>query len=148
MRILSALTVVAAVVVCAGCDGCERYSPDTVPKDPGTVVAMVMDQSGAGLRDVWVYVHDIPNSVGSTFSRGRATDAAGVAEIIGIPAGRRRVEVKAPEGYAALEIVSVDIVKGQSVSVPFRLTKEPIALIFSIASREAFPVVGHVERDR
>jgi hypothetical protein len=123
MRHLAAVMGVVALVVCAGCDGCGRYGPDTVPKDPGTVVAIVVDQSGAGLRDVWVYVHDIPNSVGSTFSRGRATDAAGAAEIIAIPAGRRRVEVKAPAGYAAPDIVAVDVVKGQSVSVAFRLTK-------------------------
>jgi len=123
MRNLATLTAVAALVVCAGCDGCEHYAPDTVPKDPGTVVGIVMDQSGAGLRDVWVYVHDIPNSAGSTFSRGRATDAAGLAEIIAVPAGRRRVEVKAPGGYTAVEMVTVDVVKGQAVSVPFRLTK-------------------------
>src|SRR5687767_7235567 len=123
MRNLAALTAVVALVVCAGCDGCGNYGPDTIPKDPGTVVAIVVDQSGAGLRDVWVYVHDIPNSIGSTFSRGRATNAAGAAELVGIPAGPRRVEVKPPVGYAAVEIVTVDVIKGQSVSVPFRLTK-------------------------
>ena len=88
MRNLAALTAVVALVVCAGCDGCGNYGPETIPKDPGTVVVTVVDQSGAGMRDVWVYVHDIPNSVGSTFSRGRATNAAGVAEILAIPAGQ------------------------------------------------------------
>ena len=119
LRVASALMLLA----CAGCDGCERYGPDTIPKDPGTVVAHVADQSGATMRNVWVYVHDIPNSVGSTFGRGRATNAAGVAEIIGIPAGRHRVEVKPPNGYAVLEIVTVDVVKGQSVKVAFVLAK-------------------------
>ena len=123
MRNLAAVMAVVALVVCAGCDGCGRYGPETIPMDPGTVVAAVLDQSGAGLPDVWVYVHDIPNSVGSTFSRGRATNAAGIAMLIGIPAGPRRVEVKPPAGYAAVEIVTVDVIKGQSVSVPFRLTK-------------------------
>lgn len=118
-RIASVLLLVA----CAGCDGCERYGPETIPKDPGTVVASVADQSGAPIRDVWVYVHDIPNSVGGTFSRGRATDAAGVAAIIGIPAGRRRVEVRAPNGYTAPEILTVDVVKGASSSVAFALAK-------------------------
>lgn len=121
MRKLTALTAVVALVACAGCDGCGNYGPETIPKDPGTVVVTVVDQSGAGMRDVWVYVHDIPNSVGSTFSRGRATNAAGIAEIIGVPAGRRRVEVKPPLGYRALEIAAVDVVKGQTVSVAFRL---------------------------
>ena len=102
----------------------KRYGPDTVPRDPGTVVARVADQSGGPMGDVWVYVHDIPNSVGSTFSRGRATNAAGVAEIIGIPSGRRRVEIKPPNGYAALEIVTIDVVKGQSVDVAFVLARQ------------------------
>ena len=121
MRNLVALTAVVALVVCAGCDGCGNYGPETIPKDPGTVAVTVVDQSGAGMRDVWVYVHDIPNSVGSTFSRGRATNAAGIAEILAIPAGQRRVEVKPPLGYAALEMVAVDVIKGQTVSVAFRL---------------------------
>ena len=123
MRNIAAVMAAVALVVCAGCDGCGNYGPGSIPKDPGTVVATVVDESGAALRDVWVYVHDIPNSVGSTFSRGRATDAAGNATLIGIPAGPRRVEVKPPGGYTAVEIVSVDVIKGQSVSVPFRLTK-------------------------
>ena len=121
---IAALTAVVALVVCAGCDGCANYGPGSIPKDPGTVVGIVVDQSGVALRDVWVYVHDIPNSTGGTFSRGRATDAAGAAEFIGIPAGPRRVEVKPPGGYAAVEIATVDVIKGQSVSVPFRLTKD------------------------
>jgi hypothetical protein len=75
------------------------------------------------MPEVWVYVHDIPNSVGSTFSRGRATNAGGVAEILAVPAGRRRVEVKPPDGFAAPEIVTVDVVKGQSLNVPFVLAK-------------------------
>jgi hypothetical protein len=119
LRVASVLMLLA----CAGCDGCGRYGPDTIPTDPGTVVARVADQSGAPMRDVWVYVHDIPNSVGSTYSRGRATNAAGVAEIVGIPAGRRRVEVKTPSGFAVLEIVTVDVVKGQSIDVQFVLAK-------------------------
>ena len=119
LRIASVLLLLA----CAGCDGCENYGPETIPKDPGTVVARVTDQSGAPISGVWVYVHDIPNSVGGTFSRGRATDASGVAAIIGIPAGRLRVEVKPPNGYAAPEILTVDVVKGQSSSVVFALAK-------------------------
>ena len=119
LRVASVLLLLA----CAGCDGCERYGPDTIPKDPGTVVARVADDSGAPMGDVWVYVHDIPNSVGSTFSRGRATNAAGVAEIIGIPSGHHRVDVKPPNGYAVREIVTVDVVKGQSVNIAFVLAK-------------------------
>jgi len=112
---------VLMLLACAGCDGCGTYGPDTIPKDPGTVVVRITDQSGAPIGSVWVYVHDIPNSVGSTFSRGRATNAAGVAEITSIPAGRRRVEVKPPNGYAVQEIVTVDVVKGESITVPFVL---------------------------
>jgi hypothetical protein len=119
LRIASVLML----LVCAGCDGCGNYGPDTIPKDPGTVVAQVADQSGAPMREVWVYVHDIPNSVGSTYSVGRATTSAGVAAIMGIPAGRHRVEVKPPNGYAVPDIVTVDVVKAQSVTVAFVLAK-------------------------
>ena len=81
------------------------------------------DESGAAMPDVWVYVHDIPNHVGSTFSVGVPTNGSGVAKINAIPAGQRRVDVKPPAVYATPEAVAVDVVKSSSVTVRFRLTK-------------------------
>lgn len=103
---------------------CELTEHGDVPENPGTVVAHVADQGGAPLRDVWVYVHDIPNHVGSTYSVGVPTDANGRSVITFVSAGSRRVEVKPPAGYGAAQLVTtVDVVKGQSVNVSFVLTK-------------------------
>ena len=111
-----------ALIVCVACD---LAGPETVPVDPGTVVAAVSDQSGAPLRDVWVYVHDIPNSVGTTFSVGVASNAGGIARIDWVPAGTRRVEVKPPPGYtASTSVVTVEVVKGAQVPVAFVLARE------------------------
>jgi hypothetical protein len=119
------MTVVTVIVALAliVCVACELAGPETVPKNPGTVIARVADDSGAPLARVWVYVHDIPNAVGSTFSVGVPTNASGTSRIEAIPAGRRRVEVKPPPGYAAPEAVAVDVVKGVAVTVAFALTR-------------------------
>ena len=113
-----AWTLALALVACVGCD---LAGPETVPKDPGTVVAHVVDASGAGVRNVWVYVHDIPNHVGSTYSVGVPTDSSGRARIEWIPAGERRVDVKPPSGYASPDVIVVTVVKGKSVDVRFVL---------------------------
>ena len=47
-------------------------------------------------------MHDIPNSVGTTYSIGQRTNRNGAAEISYIPAGPRRVEVKLPAGFTRL----------------------------------------------
>ena len=123
------ITWILALALMA-CVACDLAGPETVPVDPGTVVAQVSDRSGAPLRDVWVYVHDIPNSLGSTFSVGVPTDARGTARIDAIPAGRRRVEVKPPAGYAAPGAASfdvdVDVISGGQV-VTITLTLEKIS---------------------
>ena len=116
-----AVIVALALIVCVACD---LAGPETVPKDPGTVLATVTDDSGAPLARVWVYVHDIPNPVGSTYSVGVPTNAFGTSRIDVIPAGPRRVEVKPPPGYAAPKAVTVEVVKDVAVSVAFTLTRE------------------------
>jgi len=122
MRMVAvAWLLVLALMVSVACDLTE---PGGVPDNPGTVVAQVTDQAGAPMRDVWVYVHDIPNHVGSTYSIGVPTNAAGKAKLDWVTAGRRRVEVKPPAGYSAAEpVTTVDVVKGQTISVAFVLTK-------------------------
>ena len=117
-----ARTMLTAVVVAGA--ACDRYAPDSAPKDPGTVMALVTDTAGAPIPGVWVYVHDLPNSVGTTFSEGRPTDAAGVARFQDIAAGQRHVEVKPPDGYTtSTPITQVDVVRGQIVSVRFTVAK-------------------------
>ena len=99
----------------------------SVPKDPGTVVVTVRDSGGHPIADVEVQVHDIPNSVGSTYSIGQWTNRDGVVELTYIPAGPRRVEVKPPPGFRAAAdslITPVDVIKGASVSVCFVLTRD------------------------
>jgi hypothetical protein len=116
--------VAIALVVCVACDLTEPYPP---PKDPGTVTASVTDASGTPVRGVWVYVHDVPNHVGTTYSVGAPTDASGKISIQGITAGTRRVEVKPPAGYGTAEpIKTVEVVKGKSVDVAFVLTRNAV----------------------
>jgi hypothetical protein len=99
----------------------------SVPKDPGTIVVNVRDTRGSPLEDVEVQVHDIPNSVGTTYSVGQRTNRNGVAELSDIPAGPRRVEVKLPAGFRASAdslIKPVDVIKDASVSVTFVLERQ------------------------
>lgn len=119
--VVLAWTLALTPIVCVACD---VAGPETIPKDPGTVVAHLTDQAGTAMKDVWVYVHDIPNSVGSTFSVGVPTNATGTARFDAIPAGERRVDVQAPPGYTAPPAISVTVVKGKSVNVAVVLTRD------------------------
>ena len=121
MAVLTCVLMLALIV----CVACDLAGPETVPKDPGDVFAVVTDQSGSPLRDAWVYVRDIPNSVGSTYSVGSPTNADGTIRIRAIPAGTRRVEVKPLAGYSGAELIkTVQVVKGASVTVAFVLTRD------------------------
>jgi hypothetical protein len=117
--------VVALLSVgCSSLLGSEAGLP--VPKDPGTIVVSVRDSGGRPIADVEVQVHDIPNSVGSTYSIGQRTNRDGAVEMTYIPAGPRRVEVKPPPGFRAgpdSSITQVDVIKDASVSVTFVLSK-------------------------
>ena len=119
--------VLGIALLSAGCSsllGSEAGLP--VPKDPGTIVVHVRDAGGSPVEDVEVQVHDIPNSVGTTYSIGQRTNRNGAAEISYIPAGPRRVEVKLPAGFRASAdslIKPVDVIKGASVSVTFVLER-------------------------
>jgi len=118
----------AAVLLSAGCSsllGSEAGLP--VPKDPGTIVVFVRDSRGNPIANVEVQVHDIPNSVVTTYSIGQQTNRDGVVEIAYIPAGSRRVEVKPTPGFHAAAdslIKSIDVIKGAAVSVSFVLARD------------------------
>lgn len=113
--------VLAVALLSAGCSsllGSEAGLP--VPKDPGTIVVTVRDSAGSPVADVEVQVHDIPNSVRSTYSISQRTNRGGVVEMTYIPAGPRRVEVKPPPGFrpaAGSPITPIDVIKGASVSL-------------------------------
>jgi hypothetical protein len=120
--------VLAIALLSAGCSsllGSEAGLP--VPKDPGTLVVSVRDSRGSAIADVEVQVHDVPNSVGSTYSVSARTNRSGVVEITYIPAGRRRVEVKPPPGFRAAAdslITPVDVIKDAAVTVAVVLNRE------------------------
>jgi hypothetical protein len=125
MRRIAVAWMLAVAVI--GSVACQLTEPSgaSVPDNPGTVVGQVTDQAGVPMRGVWVYVHDIPNDVGTTYTKGVPTEANGKATISWVTAGPRRVEVKPPAGYrAAVLIVPVEVVKGKSVSAAFVLTRE------------------------
>jgi hypothetical protein len=120
--------VLGVALLSAGCSsllGSEAGLP--VPKDPGTLVVSIRDSGGSGIADVEVQVHDVPNSVGSTYSVSARTNRSGVVEITYIPAGRRRVEVKPPPGFRAAAdslITPVDVIKDAAVTVAVVLNRE------------------------
>lgn len=115
---------VVAVILSIGC--LSPLYPDSEysgPKDPGQVIVQVRDQSTAPVRDAYVTV-EMPNNVGSFFKEGAWTGADGIVRFFAVPAGRRPVEVKPPSGLSAggeVLLREIDVVKGESVTVEFRL---------------------------
>lgn len=119
-----AFVVVLSSAGCTSLLGSEAGLP--VPKDPGTIVVTVRDSGGNPLANVEIQVHDIPNTVGSTFSISQRTNRRGVAEVTYLPAGTRRVEVTPSPGFRAAAdslIQSIDVIKDRSVSVAFVLER-------------------------
>jgi hypothetical protein len=85
---------------------------------------MVFDQDVQAMVGVTVHITDIPNSVGSTYSVGAATDTTGRVSFDVIPAANRGVEVTVPIGYLADASSStrrIDVLFNASVSVSFTL---------------------------
>jgi hypothetical protein len=123
-RLTVAMALALLAVGCSNLLGSEAGLP--VPVDPGTVLVSVQDQAGRGIEGVDVQIHDIPNTVGSTFSMGQRTNGRGLVEFTFIPAARCRVEVKLPPGYRAGAddlIKPVEVVKSATVQVAFVLVR-------------------------
>ena len=118
-RIFVALAVAATV-------GCENLLQPGVPdnrRDPGTVVVTVRDTAGAPISGVWVYI-ELPNSVGSTFWEGTATNSDGKVTHRVIPAGRRMLEVRPPAGFTAdTPKQEVEVVKDRTTTADFTLRR-------------------------
>src|SRR5262245_34811565 len=117
----------AAILMALQATAC--YNPEAglpVPKDPGTVVVSVRDAAGAPVGAVMTHVHDIPNSVGSTYSVGQSTDRNGNVRFDAIPAGPRVVEVTPPAGFTAVSPAprqDVVVLKDQIVTVAFVINR-------------------------
>lgn len=117
------LLLVLALFVTSGCfNPFEPRVPDN-RRDPGTVIVQVRDTVGAPVPGVWVYI-ELPNSVGSTFWEGTATNNDGRVTHRYIPAGRRMLEVKPPAGFAAdVPKQEIEVVKDQTTNASFTLRR-------------------------
>lgn len=96
------------------------------PKNPGTIVATVLNDAAVPLPDVLVEV-EVPNAVGGIFSIGTRTTASGVATLHGVPEGTRPVSVTPPAGHAidaAQREQMVDVRHNRTVSVTFVLKRD------------------------
>ncbi len=103
---------------------CGEYGM-AVPKNPGSVAVLVTDESGKSIADVSVTVSAV-NSSGGTYYVGRRTGADGRVTIPSIPAGQREVRITPPAAYAeGADPLSrqVEVIKGRTVSVVFRLRR-------------------------
>ena len=126
VRAVANRSVVALLVFAAvGCTNLLGPDGSYLPKDPGTLVVRVRDQSGAPVPGTGVAV-EMPNSVGSFFTESSQTDSRGTHTFYYVPAGSRRVEVAPPSGFgasAAALIQKVDVVKGESTTADFVLVR-------------------------
>jgi hypothetical protein len=96
------------------------------PKNPGTIVATVLNDAGVPLPDVLVEV-EVPNAVGGIFRIGTRTTPSGVATLGGVPEGTRPVSVTPPAGYAidaAQRVQMADVRRNRTVSVTFVLKRD------------------------
>ena len=95
------------------------------PKNPGSVEALVTDESLAPISGVMVQVSGV-NSSGGTYYVGKYTGSNGRTTIPGIPAGQRLVIVTAPAQFAEGPdplTRQVEVIRDQKVSVAFRLRR-------------------------
>ena len=107
-----------------GC-GDNPFRPEfgmALPTDPGTIAVRVVNQSGAPAAGVSVVVDDIPNKVGSFYSRGQRTDSDGIAVFGGVDAGIRRVTLPEFVRFANDPDWSreVTVIKHATVTVEFQ----------------------------
>jgi hypothetical protein len=110
-----------SLLAIAGCGELLLEPPNR--KDPGTVIVHVRDTSGAAVAGAWVYI-ELPNSIGSTFWEGTATNGQGNVTHRVIPAGRRMLEVKPPASFAADEPrQEVEVIKDRTVTAQFTLRR-------------------------
>jgi hypothetical protein len=119
------LPLLLAAFSLAGCAG-NPFSPESgmaLPTDPGTIAVRVRTPAGVPVSGVSVLVTDIPNKVGSFYSRGQRTDSSGIAVFAGIDAGIRRVTLPDLMRFPNDPDWSreVTVIEDASVTVEFRI---------------------------
>ncbi|MGZ8471379.1 MAG: carboxypeptidase-like regulatory domain-containing protein [Gemmatirosa sp.] len=96
-----------------------------LPRDPGTVQVRVRDEQAAPVPGANVRIQ-MPNNSGGLFEVGSTTRADGTWTVSAVPAGRRRVTVTPPTGYAqgAEPLVRVvEVIADRTVQVDFVLRR-------------------------
>ena len=120
MRTTRLAALLLPILFAGGCDACGGVT-SPAPHDPGTVIVRVTSASGAPISGVWVYI-ELPNSIGSTFWKGSATNSDGTVTHRDIPAGLRMLEVKPPTGYATdTPKQEIEVVKERTTTAQFTL---------------------------
>jgi hypothetical protein len=117
--------VTLLVLAAAGCANLLGPDGSYVPKDPGTLVVRVRDQSGSPVSGARVSV-EMPNAVGSVFMESSQTDSRGTHTFYYVPAGSRLVEVAPPSGFTIGEaqlVQHVNVVKGEATTADFVLVR-------------------------
>lgn len=115
---IAALVLTVALTLCTA--GCEAGL--AAPKDPGTVRARVVDQTGAPVASV-------PFSIANSEDTGwltMDTHSDGTIAIPFVSAGTHRTWVTLPKGYTAIPdslTKYLSVSKGQTTDVTFTLTK-------------------------
>jgi hypothetical protein len=113
-----------ALVTASGSGCANPLNPEAglaAPRDPGTILVLVREESGGAVQSVQVFV-EIPNAVGVLFKIGQTTGADGRVEFKGVPAGRRRVELFPPVALTATNLIrDVDVVEGRTIKVEYVL---------------------------
>lgn len=117
------LLMLAAAAFAAG--GCNPEAGMWLPRNAGSVRALVRDTSGSPVRGAQVMV-EMPNSVGGVFWTGSSTNSSGTVTIHGVPEGSRPVDVTPPAGFsihAAQRVQVVEVQEGRTAAVTFVVTR-------------------------
>ncbi|HTK78771.1 MAG TPA: carboxypeptidase-like regulatory domain-containing protein [Gemmataceae bacterium] len=119
------LPAMVGVIALASCNSAEG-GPDTLPKNPGTVVVVVRDTAGSPVPNVRIEITE-PSNIGGFFGVAAWTDTNGKRSFPGIPAGERPVAITLPAGYGAgpeglTQTVTVRTIL--SVTVTFTLVRQ------------------------
>jgi hypothetical protein len=104
---------------------CNPEAGPPSPRNPGSIVATVLDDGGFPIPDVRMEV-ELPNAIGSVFRMGTRTNPDGVATLRGVPEGTRQVIVTPPTGFSIAvdeRAHLVDVGHNRSVSITFVLKR-------------------------
>ena len=119
--------LVPVILLFALLSGVGCHNP-VAPQDHGALIVRVADQAGAPIPDVPVEVRDFPNSGSGLTAIGQHTGSDGVANFLAtIPVGNHRVSITVSDGFTVGPdglVQQVEVVKGKSVTLEFRLIRQ------------------------